>query len=196
MNVNDTRQQMIITAIRLFQRDGYHATTWRKVVKEAGTPWGSIAHHFPGGKVELACAAIEFGAVWVNQLIKNCFATEKTCTEAIKTWFSKTGESMRSAEFQAGCPVASIALTTSPQVDALDVASRLAFEQWEQTLCQEMRLAGYNSEGLDDIAKVILTLLEGGIVHARISRSCRALDLAGETAATYLVNTHLSSTPL
>ena len=64
-----TRQQMIETGVRLFQRGGYYATTWRGLVEEAGAHWGSINHHFPGGKQELAIEAIRVGAAGVDALI-------------------------------------------------------------------------------------------------------------------------------
>src|SRR5437660_1001494 len=48
---------MIEAAMRLLQRNGYAATSWRGVVEEAGTPWGSAHHYFPGGKEQLTAAA-------------------------------------------------------------------------------------------------------------------------------------------
>jgi TetR/AcrR family transcriptional regulator, lmrAB and yxaGH operons repressor len=41
---------------------GRGTTSWRSLVDEAGTPWGSIRHHFPGGKDGLGLAAIEVGS--------------------------------------------------------------------------------------------------------------------------------------
>ncbi|HEY4854618.1 MAG TPA: TetR/AcrR family transcriptional regulator, partial [Streptosporangiaceae bacterium] len=54
----DTRQRMVCSAARLLRRQGYAATGWRQVVADSATPWGSQAHHFPGGKEQLAAEAI------------------------------------------------------------------------------------------------------------------------------------------
>ena len=55
----ETRDRMIEAAMSLLQRRGYRATSWRVLTQESGTPWGSVQHHFPGGKEELGVAAIE-----------------------------------------------------------------------------------------------------------------------------------------
>ena len=59
---------MIDTAVRLFQLHGYHATSWRGLVTASETPWGSVHHHFPGGKEELGVAAITTGGDMVASL--------------------------------------------------------------------------------------------------------------------------------
>src|SRR4051794_4816372 len=113
-----TRDTMVMTAARLFQRDGYHATSWRGLVKEAGTPWGSINHHFPGGKEELGVAAIAAGAPAVEALIEHCFASTAGPAEAIERWFALSAELMEAEAYRAGCPVATVALETTPHSPA------------------------------------------------------------------------------
>src|SRR5258708_13218143 len=54
----DSRSRMIHAASELFRQRGYHATTVSDVVRESGAPRGSTYFHFPGGKQELARAAI------------------------------------------------------------------------------------------------------------------------------------------
>src|SRR5271165_2818167 len=102
----DTRRQMIETAARMFQRDGYHATSWRSLVEEADAPWGSIHHHFPGGKSELGVAAIEAGSEGVLSLIDHCFAKATDAGRAVARWFELSGRLLTESGYSAGCPVA------------------------------------------------------------------------------------------
>ena len=50
----DSRTRMIASAAELFREQGYSATGFRDVVEHSGAPRGSIYHHFPGGKAQLA----------------------------------------------------------------------------------------------------------------------------------------------
>jgi TetR/AcrR family transcriptional regulator, lmrAB and yxaGH operons repressor len=178
-----TRDRMVETAIKMFQEHGYHGVSWRKLVQQAGTPWGSIAHHFPGGKVELAQAAIESGAEKVDGLIKYCFEKHKDSQLAIKSWFKFTAQHMQDVNFQTGCPVASIALSTTPGIEELSLASTLAFQRWESTLAALLSTNNLATERAAKVASTVVTLLEGGIVRARISQSTRPLLAAGNEAA-------------
>jgi AcrR family transcriptional regulator len=51
---SDSRNRMIQSAALLFREHGYSGTGFRDVIEHSGAPRGSIYHHFPGGKEELA----------------------------------------------------------------------------------------------------------------------------------------------
>src|SRR4051794_24788645 len=55
---NDVRERMVRSAGLLFGERGFSATGLRDVVAHSATPRGSIYHHFPEGKAELARAAL------------------------------------------------------------------------------------------------------------------------------------------
>ena len=105
---------MVETASRLFQRDGYSGTSWRGLVEEAGTPWGSVHHHFPGGKEELGVAAIRFGGEAVAGLIAHCFDSQPDPASAVRESFRLSAAEMEASGYTAACPVASVALETVP----------------------------------------------------------------------------------
>src|SRR3954454_11368247 len=54
----DTRQKMVLSAVQLLREEGIARTGFRDVVAHSGTPRGSIAHHFPGGKTQLVGEAV------------------------------------------------------------------------------------------------------------------------------------------
>lgn len=173
-----TRQRMIQTAARLFQRDGYHATSWRGLVEEAGTPWGSVHHHFPGGKEELGVAAVDAGADAVTALIGHCFAQAPDPSSAIALWFTLSGELLVNSDYATGCPVATVALETSWTSPPLRAATHRAFRQWRDLIAAELRLAGTPSGEARDAAEVVLALLEGALLLARAQETDRPLRIA------------------
>jgi len=173
---------MIITAVRLFQRDGYHATSWRGLVKEAGTPWGSVHHHFPGGKDELAAAAIETGSQGVIALIDHCFAQERDAASAVALWFELSRRSLVESAYAAGCPVATVALETTSTPGAVHDATQTAFSDWERRLASHFRRAGFSRAKATDTAIVVLALLEGAMLLSRVRGSVEPMRAASRRA--------------
>jgi TetR/AcrR family transcriptional repressor of lmrAB and yxaGH operons len=54
-----TKDALVETASRLFRLRGYDGIGLNDILKESSIPKGSMYHHFPGGKEELAVAAIQ-----------------------------------------------------------------------------------------------------------------------------------------
>jgi TetR/AcrR family transcriptional regulator, lmrAB and yxaGH operons repressor len=179
---SDTREQMIYTAARLFQRDGYHATSWRSLVEEAGTPWGSIHHHFPGGKDELGVAAIDAGSVGVIALIDHCFKGQPDAGRAVARWFELSGRLLVDSGYAAGCPVATVALETAANRGALHEATRAAFSAWEKRLSFHLRRAGASRASAADVGTSVLILLEGALLLSRTRGSLTPMRVASRHA--------------
>jgi TetR/AcrR family transcriptional regulator, lmrAB and yxaGH operons repressor len=173
---------MIRTAARLFQRDGYHATSWRGLVEEAGSPWGSIHHHFPGGKTELGIAALEDGKVGVLALIDHCFAEQEDPATAVARWFELSGGRLVKTGYESGCPIATVALETLSGPDAVKNAARDAFASWESRLATHLRHAGLSRRRAADAAVSVLALLEGALLLSRVQADLRPMRIAGHQA--------------
>jgi TetR/AcrR family transcriptional repressor of lmrAB and yxaGH operons len=173
---------MILTAVRLFQRDGYYATSWRGLVKEAGTPWGSVHHHFPGGKDELAAVAIETGSQGVLALIDHCFAQEPDAAGAVALWFELSSRSLVESAYAAGCPIATVALETSSTPGPVHDATRSAFSDWERRLASHLRRAGLSRGKAADAAMVVLALLEGAMLLSRARGNVQPMAAASRRA--------------
>ena len=55
---SETRERILETSGELFRRQGYMGTGVKQIVEEAGAPFGSLYHFFPGGKEELGAETI------------------------------------------------------------------------------------------------------------------------------------------
>ncbi len=177
-----TRRRMVETAVRMFQRDGYHATSWRALVDEAGAPWGSIAHHFPGGKEELGAAAVEAGGDAVAGVVEHCFADGLEPAEMVRRWFSTSRTLLVASGYTAGCPIATVVLEASGGSPAIRAAAARAFDRWEEAIGAALRRAGASPGAADDAAATVVVLLEGALLLARARRDDRPLRVASEQA--------------
>ena len=170
--VSDTKQRMVDTAVRLFRTQGYAATSWRGLVAEAGTPWGSVQHHFPGGKRELGLAAVAVGEDLVLGAIRIGFEKHSNPGEAIAWWFGKAQLRLERSDYAEGCPVMMLALHSGDPV--VDAAGREALGRWVSALAEKLQ-AYDDPEGL---ALSVVMQLEGALLMSKALRSSRPLEVA------------------
>ncbi|MCW2673239.1 MAG: hypothetical protein JWP14_1828 [Frankiales bacterium] len=170
----DTRQRMVETAVRLFRSQGYAATSWRGLVAESGTPWGSVHHHFPGGKPELAVAALGAGEDVALGAIRLGFEKYANPGEAIAWWFGKAQRLLERSDYEQACPIGMLALDSGDPVVA--EASRATLQRWRAALSERLADAGYDDA--DVLALTALTTLQGALVLAKGLRSSEPLELA------------------
>ena len=66
------------TAATLFRRQGYAATGLNQILDEASVKAGSLYHHFPQGKQELAAAVVDTAGGGIEQLLRRFLATDRS----------------------------------------------------------------------------------------------------------------------
>lgn len=174
---------MIETAVRLFQRQGYNATSWRVLVDAAGTPWGSAHHHFPEGKEQLGLAAVELGAAAVALRIEQMFAAHKSPSAALRAWCRKSAQQLEQSGFVEGCPIATVALETSATSAKLAAACKAAFDSWRTVIAEQLVHAGFKRKRAVELASLTIVTFEGALLIARVSRSQAPLLVAGDQLA-------------
>jgi TetR/AcrR family transcriptional repressor of lmrAB and yxaGH operons len=171
---------MITTALRLFRTEGYPATSWRRLVEEAGTPWGSAYHHFPGGKEELGVAAVELGSAVVRRTVRRAFERTDSPAEAVHWWFDKAGQVLVRDEFRSGCPLATITLEMTGRSSGLTAACERAFTDWHALLASLLAEHGYTNDAAAELAVTIMNNIEGALLLSRVHRSTEPLELAAK----------------
>jgi TetR/AcrR family transcriptional repressor of lmrAB and yxaGH operons len=171
---------MVAAAGRLLRRNGYAATGWRAIVEEAGTPWGSAYHHFPGGKEQLAVEAVELGAGEVAAALQSALDPPQPVALGVRRWFDLAARNLRRSDFQDGCPVATVALETAPASDALTTACASALADWETQLAVAFQHAGATRKRARELATLVLANLEGALLLARVQRTTKPLRVAAE----------------
>src|SRR5215472_3687761 len=115
----DTRQRMIDTAGRLFQRQGYHATGLNQVLTESGAPKGSLYFHFPAGKDQLAAESVARSGGELGERMAAVAAEAPDGPTAIVALGELFAESLVQSDFREGCPVATVALEAAADNDQI-----------------------------------------------------------------------------
>lgn len=177
------RERMIVTAMELFQREGFRATSWRKLVQESGAPWGSAHHYFPGGKTQLGVAAVEMAAGAVKAMIERAFAPDRPAPEGVRRLFEAAARGLEQSGFRSGCPVTTVALETTPDSAPMAEACKAAFALWRAALRTGLERGGVGGARAAALATAILAMFEGGLVLARAEQSTEPMREAAEAAA-------------
>jgi TetR/AcrR family transcriptional repressor of lmrAB and yxaGH operons len=172
-----TRKKLVDATGDLLRRQGFHATGLSDIVAESGAPRGSLYFYFPGGKDELARAALEAaGAEW-RARIGAVVAAAVDLDAAIAAIVELLGDDLEASKFENGCPVAAVALeTTSKPVHDAIVAH---YAEWQRAITQHLVANGFAAAPARQLAVVALSAIEGALLLARVQKSRSPLTTVG-----------------
>jgi AcrR family transcriptional regulator len=173
-----SRERMVSSAIQLFRERGVAGTALSDVIEHSQAPRGSIYHHFPGGKAQLAAEATALAGKLMARLITKSIATGGP-TESISVLVDNSRQQLLATDFASGCPVAAGALEGSDPASARDAAGT-AFASWETALALAYTEHGVPADRAETLASLVVCAIEGAIIVAKAQRSTRALDRVEE----------------
>ena len=115
-----SRAALIDTAATLFRRQGYAATGLNQILDEAGVKAGSLYHHFPQGKQQLAASVVDTAGAGIEQLLRRFLATDRSVADIVDRWIDLLVAGL-AGDQRDGCPIEPIAtesVNASPLVRA------------------------------------------------------------------------------
>ncbi|MGH2873402.1 MAG: TetR/AcrR family transcriptional regulator [Solirubrobacteraceae bacterium] len=180
----DTRTRIVQAGAELMRRQGYAATGIKQIVTRARAPFGSIYHHFPGGKEQLGTEAILVSGALYEQLIPAVFDPAPDPVAAVRSFFAGAAAQLRETGFEDACPIATIALEVSSSSEPMRLACAEVFERWIAAAVPRFMAAGLGAERARELVVAMLCALEGAFVLARAARDTEPLAVAGELVAT------------
>jgi AcrR family transcriptional regulator len=165
----------------------------KDIVAAAGAPVGSLYHHFPGGKVQIAREALLNAGIAYGLLIPALAEPHVDLGDAVEAMFGQAAADMAQTGFANMCPVASVAAEVADTVADLRAATADVFTAW-----LDGGTAYFVSRGVDepvarDVTVVVVAALEGAFLLARTLRSTEPLLAAGRVLAPRYRGTPLSA---
>ena len=176
---SDTRDRLLRAGERLFRLQGYSGTGLKELGAEAGAPWGSIYHFFPGGKAQLGAETTRFGGELYGAAWRAAFARFDDPGEAIEWVFLSEARILEASDYRNGCPIAAVTLDTASLSEDLRGACASAFALWLEILGEALRAAGAPPEAATSLAYLALSAIEGAIILARAAKSPAPLEHTG-----------------
>jgi len=181
----DTRQRMIDAAKVSYRHHGVAATGFTEVLERAGATRGTIYHHFPGGKEELAVAVVESSGANVEQMIRALGDRSASPLEAVNAFIEVCVAALEGTGGTFGCPIAPAVLESPDAETVLDAAAK-AFDQWKVAIEEQLAQAGVGDEHAAQLATLLIASVEGGFVLARATRSAGPMREVGSAISRLL----------
>jgi AcrR family transcriptional regulator len=187
-----TRERILDASTDLFRRQGLTGTGIKQILSRAGAPFGSLYHHFPGGKDELAAETIKRAGAQYAALVTEKLLAGPDLAANIRDAFEGAGKTLIETGYADACPIETVALEVASTNEPLRLATAEVFESWLVGLTAILESAGVPAASGRPLAYVLLSSLEGAFVLARAARRPDALEACGEAVAA-LVATHIAN---
>ncbi|HEY5977586.1 MAG TPA: TetR/AcrR family transcriptional regulator [Solirubrobacterales bacterium] len=179
---SETRERILDSSGELFRRQGYMGTGVKQIVDEAGAPFGSLYHFFPGGKEELGAETIRRSGAIYGLLLGEFLGPEVDLVTGIAEFFAGAGDTLIETDYADACPIATVALEVSSTNEELRVACADVFEAWIAGATARFELGGIATGRARELAIQVIASLEGAFVLCRALRSTEPLEVAGAAA--------------
>lgn len=178
-----TRQALVETTARLLQEQGFAATGLNQIVRESGQPRGSLYFHFPGGKEELAAAAVSAGAELVRAILEQGLEGATSADAVIVKTAGLFADELVASDFSKGCPVSTVALEATNATPLLQKRCAEAYADWLTLIADTFVRLGVSAERAPRLARLVLSSIEGALLLAKTTRDIAPLnDVAADLA--------------
>jgi TetR/AcrR family transcriptional repressor of lmrAB and yxaGH operons len=172
-----SRAALIDTAATLFRRQGYAATGLKQILDDAGVKAGSLYHHFPQGKQQLAAAVVNGTGAAVEQLLRRFLATDLPVADIVDRWVDLLVGGL-TADQRDGCPIEPVATESVNASPLVREASARAFTSWCVAIEDRLRAESWPAAEAKNAAVALISLIEGALILSRIVGDPAALHAA------------------
>ncbi len=168
---NKTARDRILKAAReLFQQRGYFAVGTAEILALAKAPKGSMYHHFPEGKEQIAIAAVEIIREEFLLYVSELRERQLSVTEILKKLAKDMAVWCKKSKWQQGTMLASTAVGSVPGLPKLQAAIKNSFDAWRTIIVEILVEEGWRKTEAKSMATTILSAMEGAMLLARIDK--------------------------
>lgn len=175
--VSDTRQRLIEAASELFWERGYAAVGLAEIAATAGVRQGSLYHFFPS-KDDLLLTVIERQSGLILGAIDAAMSRHALGRERVLAVAEFYVGFMERTGCGLGCPMANLAGEIGDSVPT--AAARIASFNAALTDRIAGALLADGRDGVDEIAPAMVSLVQGAVMQARVSKGVAPIERARE----------------
>ncbi len=180
---SDTKERILETAAELFRRHGYTGTGMKQIVRSASAPFGSLYHHFPGGKEQLGAEVIRRSGAMYAELFATIARRSDDPLSYVAAVFSGAADTLVASDYEDACPIATVALEVASTNEPLRLATADVFQSWLDGWAAYLeRRGGIDPQRARTLALELLGAMEGAFVLSRALKSPEPMRAAGAAA--------------
>ncbi len=186
MTSPDARTRLINAMTDALQKRGLHGSGLTELLAAANAPKGVLYHHFPGGKNELAVAAVNATVERLCLLLDERMGSGNDPAAALMAWINGAHKRLAASGYEQGCPLATIALETTAADTDIRAALGSGFARIRVRIAQGLVDAGYDPTAANALSALLLAAYEGGLLQARAAGTPEPMTLVGEALLSLL----------
>jgi TetR/AcrR family transcriptional regulator, lmrAB and yxaGH operons repressor len=180
-----SRAALVASAARLFRRQGYAATGVNQILATADVKAGSLYHHFPGGKQELAATVVDSVGADIERRLRELLDSGLPVSDIVDAWIDLMSAGLAS-DRRDGCPIEPIATESVNASPAVREASARAFGGWCLAIADRLRTDGWATADADQTALAVIALIEGALILSRLGGDAAALHASKAAVRTLI----------
>jgi TetR/AcrR family transcriptional repressor of lmrAB and yxaGH operons len=169
-----TKDRLIRSAATLFRTRGYHGVGLNDLLADANAPKGSLYHHFPNGKSDLAVAAATWASDEMLRLVSASYSDAATFRDGTTTLCFKIAKLFDLSGRWDGCPIAATLLEGPDNTEFGGCAQRL-YDGWIREVQDHAERLGVEPSAAATAAEHLFILIQGGWQLARARRNSDVL---------------------
>src|SRR2546430_6714759 len=181
--VNKTRERILDVSADLFRRRGMAGTGIKQILRGADAPFGSLYHHFPGGRDELAAETIKRAGAQYAELVAGKLLAGPDLPTNIRDAFASAGQTLVDTDYADACPIETVALEVASTNEPLRLATAEVFDSWLSGLSALLEANGVSTAAARPLAHLILSALQGAFLFTPPPRSTAPPDPSGHATA-------------
>ncbi|MNJ48012.1 putative HTH-type transcriptional regulator YxaF [compost metagenome] len=162
-----SKEIILETAVRLFDKRGYHGTRLEQIIKESGSTKASLYYHFPNGKEELAIESAKIISQRVQNILQYYIFRDKEPVDFLRAFVLSIAESIDTSGPDNLAPFGFLATVEISTVSAsLRNACKVAFRDWKESLSNKFIETGIGRDSAEKMAEILVCLIEGATTIA------------------------------
>lgn len=177
--MNQSKQQILEAAARLFEKQGYHATGLNEIIHESGVPKGSLYYYFPDGKEQIGAETALWSGEHMAERIRFGLSQSDDPAEAVRLLALGIAGAVEQSGYAAGGPLMMLAAESAVRSERLNAACRESYGQMQAVFAEKL-------DSDSELAEFVLSTLEGAILLSRVQHSGNPLRRAAENLYSYL----------
>jgi TetR/AcrR family transcriptional repressor of lmrAB and yxaGH operons len=173
---------MLEATIELLRGFGLAGAGINDIVRVSGAPKGSVYHHFPGGKLQIASEALALYAGRVRAFIGESLASRSAPADKVRALFEAFARRIEAADYRRSCAVGTVGLDLGEDLEPVRGVLAAALESWMEEIAAQVELD--SAARTRAFAGLVMTAIEGAYVRCRVERSPQPFREAGRWLAT------------
>ena len=178
--MSNAREQILQTTCALLEKQGYHGTGLNEIIRESGSPKGSLYYYFPAGKEQITAEAVLQSGRQTAERIRQELGESSNAAKEVSDFILNIADHVERSGFAAGSPLTAVAMETATTSKRINDACREAYGMLKSAFNDKLIETGFSKTKADELATFIIAAIEGGIILSRTSHTADPLRLVAK----------------